>query len=568
MEERGHYARIDHPYDDPIELVERTRSFLKNELRRLSQLVGLEICTVRFTDTDGMVVTYSFGIEHNEAERLWSKSVEGSTLWEWSRVHGAYFTTNKAKDPLFQNINGLPNALVVHSIDLGDGSFLEAFFGSEGERADLGSIEMMLCLSLDHLAVIWKGGLDRQRLMQRNAELRTLYETSEALATSLELQEVLALIAKHAAQMVGADICFIFQVDRRARMLNCLAVFSIKEQIEPSSLKLGFGEGLSGLVAETGDGLLIKRADMDSRSVLVDGTNDDPSSVISIPLKLDGEVLGVMTLEKTPGLPFDEQEYQLMEKFAMLAVLTFKNAAMFRKQQILLQSQQMYNILLTHDVANYNVPIHGFLEMLVKDPKLDERQRRYVRSSLTQSENISSLISDVRKLWWLRSGDREISFRPMDIVGLLEEAMTNLNGHILFSNVDISLTHEAGEAWVQADMFLKDVFYNILSNACKYGEHRPVHVSVISFTEHGRDYWRVEVEDHGKGIPDERKESLFVRFDQIDSDTAAEGHGLGLSVVMAFTTHYGGRVWAENRVAGDWTQGTRFVVLLPRTDKN
>lgn len=561
------FGQIDPFENHQSELIKTTRFILKEWLDRAIAMLELEVGVFRASGPDGFLEVISTGIDRIDAERAWSKDAEGVTFLEWSRRERTYFTQDRTLDPILRNVDGLPRALIVHSVDLGNGSFLDAFFGSWRAIPDLGSKVQNLCLSVDQTASIWRGEQDRQQLIHRNAELRTLYETSQALATSLEQQEVLSLIAKHAAQMVGADICFIFQVDLRARTLACMAVYSIKEQIEPSSLRLKFGEGLSGLVAETGEGLLIKRADMDSRSVLVDGTADDPSSVISIPLKLGGDLLGVMTLEKTPGLPFDEREYHLMEKFALLAVLTFKNAGMYRKMQDLLQSQQMYNILLTHDVANYNVPIHGFLEMLVKDPKLDERQRRYVRSSLTQSENISSLISDVRKLWWLRSEDRGTSFRPMDMVPLINEAISNLNGHILFSNVDISLVTEAGEAWVLADMFLKDVFYNVLSNSCKYGEHMPVRVSITSYASGDGDHWRVEVEDQGKGIPDDRKEKLFLRFDQIDGDTAAEGHGLGLSVVMAFTTHYGGKVWAENRVAGDWSQGTRFVLLLPKSDK-
>jgi signal transduction histidine kinase len=76
-------------------------------------------------------------------------------------------------------------------------------------------------------------------------------------------------------------------------------------------------------------------------------------------------------------------------------------------------------------------------------------------------------------------------------------------------------------------------------------------------------YWRVEVRDQGKGIPEERKPLLFKRFENLDTAMAAESHGLGLSVVKALVDRYQGKVWVEDRVKGDSSKGSTFVILLP-----
>jgi signal transduction histidine kinase len=252
-----------------------------------------------------------------------------------------------------------------------------------------------------------------------------------------------------------------------------------------------------------------------------------------------------------------------MEMFSVLAATAIKNASTFSRVKEKASRQQVYNILLTHDVANYNVPIHGFLEMLLTDPKLDERQRRYVKSALAQSENISSLISDVRRLWKLRATEQsplvEVNLSP-----ILAEAMHDIQMNALYGDIQISYDTPAGELIVNADSFLKDVFYNLLSNACKYGDQKPFEVTVSVFSEKGRDFYQIQVADHGRGIPEERKSFLFRRFDQLDSESAAEGHGLGLSVVSALAERYCGRVWVDNREIGDFSKGSIFSLIIPR----
>ena len=73
----------------------------------------------------------------------------------------------------------------------------------------------------------------------------------------------------------------------------------------------------------------------------------------------------------------------------------------------------------------------------------------------------------------------------------------------------------------------------------------------------------MSIEDNGPGIPDEMKEKIFTK--SLRGLTRRTGHGLGLYLVKRIVEDHHGRVWAEDRVPGDHTQGARFVVLLPMT---
>ena len=86
-------------------------------------------------------------------------------------------------------------------------------------------------------------------------------------------------------------------------------------------------------------------------------------------------------------------------------------------------------------------------------------------------------------------------------------------------------------------------------------------MSVDSTGDGSKTYYMVSVEDNGPGIPDNLKEKIFNRLQR--GETLARGMGLGLYLVKSLVDSYHGRVWVEDRVAGDHTKGSRFVVMLP-----
>jgi signal transduction histidine kinase len=201
--------------------------------------------------------------------------------------------------------------------------------------------------------------------------------------------------------------------------------------------------------------------------------------------------------------------------------------------------------------------------MLAKDPKLDERQRRFVMSALAQSENISSLISDVRKLSMLRTMETVREFEPIDLAFTAGECAETLRQNTLYEEIEIRFTKPVEKAIVNGDAFVKDIVYNLLSNACKYGGEGPIEILLHEHLENDRRYWQLDVKDTGEGVPEERKEFMFRRFDSLDAGTASEGHGIGLSVVRALCERFDGKVWVEDRMRVDGIKGSVFSVIFP-----
>ena len=79
----------------------------------------------------------------------------------------------------------------------------------------------------------------------------------------------------------------------------------------------------------------------------------------------------------------------------------------------------------------------------------------------------------------------------------------------------------------------------------------------------GEYFWQVHVLDYGVGIEPERKDLLFTRFME-----SANGTGLGLWVVKALTESFGGRVDVNDRIQGDYSKGSVFIITLPTFSKD
>lgn len=541
---------------DPTESIDQ-------ELIRMVKALDFDFAVFRLIEEGNIPQMFCSGIDFRNGRTLLESLLEDGTPLYTSVENGNIFTSEDLqKDRRISVHFEKPRAIICLPVHFRREAYGCAIFGSYDIMTDIMSKETVLQVFCNQVAISHRNGKLHRRLVRSNNEFQILYEASKVLSGTLDHSEVLVAILHKARQLVSAENCILFEMDHKRGKLRCTQKVC-QTPMDVVGMEIELGEGITGLVAKTGQGMLLERADLDERSALIDGTPDEPSSLISVPMKFGDEILGVITLEKRPGQPFSMKEYKLIEMFSVLAATAIKNASTFSRVKEGASRQQVYNILLTHDVANYNVPIHGFLEMLLTDPKLDDRQRRYVKSALAQSENISSLISDVRKLWKLKATEQS-PLLVLDLSPILSEAIHDIQMNALYGDIQILFNSLPGKLMVNADSFLKDVFYNLLSNACKYGDQKPIEVTVAEYTENDHGFYRITVADYGHGIPDDRKNFLFRRFDQLDSESAAEGHGLGLSVVSALAERYGGRVWVDNRESEDFTKGSVFSLIIPR----
>lgn len=219
---------------------------------------------------------------------------------------------------------------------------------------------------------------------------------------------------------------------------------------------------------------------------------------------------------------------------------------------------ETYLDVLTHDVNNYNTAAMGYLQLAEMRLDLDETQMRYIVRPLEVLGDSSELIANVRDLQRLEAGRNDAG--TADVCRMLreiKEAYEDPPGR----EVAIRLSMP-DHCTAMASGLLRNAFSNIVSNAIKHSAG-PLEIGIrLDFQKvGGEEGFRVSIEDNGPGIPDERKKVIFDRA--LMGLTRTVSRGLGLYLVKRLVEDLDGRVWVEDRVPGDHSQGARFVVLLP-----
>jgi signal transduction histidine kinase len=123
----------------------------------------------------------------------------------------------------------------------------------------------------------------------------------------------------------------------------------------------------------------------------------------------------------------------------------------------------------------------------------------------------------------------------------------------------ITIVISACQASIKADRErMVQAFVNLLGNAIKFSR-RGGRIEIAAERPPGSVLFRVK--DEGRGIPKDKLERIFERFEQVDASDAREkgGTGLGLAICRSIVEQHGGRVWAESELG----RGSTFCVQLP-----
>ncbi len=107
---------------------------------------------------------------------------------------------------------------------------------------------------------------------------------------------------------------------------------------------------------------------------------------------------------------------------------------------------------------------------------------------------------------------------------------------------------------------LVQVMVNLLSNAIKFSP--PKSQITVAYSEIDGAV-EVSVADQGRGIPQQHREKIFQRFEQVEQADVAGGKGLGLSICKAIIEAHGGTIQVESEGEG---AGSRFRFKLPQPD--
>ncbi|WP_376791343.1 GAF domain-containing protein [Thermoflexus sp.] len=209
--------------------------------------------------------------------------------------------------------------------------------------------------------------------------------------------------------------------------------------------------------------------------------------------------------------------------------------------------------MLMHDLQNPLGPILLALEELITYPELSPSAQSLVHTALRGLSRLQNLISNLLDLARLESGRLPIEWEPVDLRGLVEEAVEGWGP--VFQRRKLRVTTEIDPVlpwvWMDRQLILR-VLWNLLSNASKF---TPVdgEIRVRAYAQAGMAV--LEVFNSGSYIPPEQRQRIFERFSTLQS---RRGYGLGLAFSKLAVEAHGGRIEVESDV-----NGTTFTIRLP-----
>lgn len=222
------------------------------------------------------------------------------------------------------------------------------------------------------------------------------------------------------------------------------------------------------------------------------------------------------------------------------------------------RQSELYLDLMGHDINNMHQVALGYLE-LISTGGLDKDTRDLLKKPYEALQKSSKIIDNVRKLQKIKT--EEVKKEAIDIERLLNETIKDYQG-IQGKTIRIH-TNDGTGFKINANDLLRDVFDNLIGNAIKHSSGKDVEI-LISLDEtwiRNKPYVRIAVEDNGPGIPNKAKRKIFNRMQR--GETKASGMGLGLYLARSLVESYNGRIWVEDRVEGDHTKGSKFMVIIP-----
>lgn len=213
----------------------------------------------------------------------------------------------------------------------------------------------------------------------------------------------------------------------------------------------------------------------------------------------------------------------------------------------------------SHELRTPLTAIIGSLGLIRETAQnLDPDVAGFIDMAAQNSDRLAALINDVLDIEKIGSGQMEIHLQPMNLRELLEKAVRTNTPYADIHNVKLNLL-PGQDFRVSADADrLMQVLTNLISNAAKFS---PQNAEVeISATARGEAV-RVDVRDHGPGIPDNFRAQIFQRFERADNSNTRRkgGTGLGLAISKALIERMDGTISFES-VEG---QGSTFYFELP-----
>jgi len=317
------------------------------------------------------------------------------------------------------------------------------------------------------------------------------------------------------------------------------------------------------------------------------GASGNSSSIIYLPLIIDSNVRGVITVQSFRKNAYTEYHRNILRNLAVYTKIALENASSYQqieeqsrylknanqnirkqKQKIELANKELIELnneknhligIVAHDLRNPLTSSLSVADTLGKHSKnLGHEEQESLSFLMNALERMDKMISKILNISLIEQKRISLNCEKINFGSIAREVYLNLRESA--DKKRIALHLETIDIFGIADRnFLIQVFENLLSNAIKFS---PPEKNVwIRVEDHNKDV-RVSFTDEGPGLSADDMKKIFNKYQKLSARPTAgeQSTGLGLSIVRKYVDAMGGKVWCESRPG----EGSDFIVSFKK----
>ncbi len=418
-----------------------------------------------------------------------------------------------------------------------------------------------------------------QGSQERAVRMQILYEAGKSFMAITDMDRLAEKVVDVASSALGYDACSIFKVGDRGKVTMLRSSRPMRPERSGKRSEGSSKRGVVRWVAAKKETRYLP--DVSKDPTYLPGWLDEGSE-LAIPLMVGDDVLGVIDFEKGEKEGFDEESIRFLSLYANQVAWALYNVGLFEEIQKanedlnrVSELKSQFVSLVSHELRTPMTAIKGSLDIIHSGATgpLSEKQRTFLAMARRNIDRLSEMINNILDLSRIEAGKIRYDFGEVDIQQPAHNVMMTLSasaeerGITLESRLPDSLpTIYADESKVE------QVLTNLIANALKSTPDGGK-VAILAGLAAGRDleripdpkvrrkkkYVKVSVVDTGPGVPGDKLEAIFDRFEQLKGEKGKRGTGLGLAICRYLVEGHGGTIWAEEGKEA----GGVFSFLLP-----
>jgi PAS domain S-box-containing protein len=405
------------------------------------------------------------------------------------------------------------------------------------------------------------------------------YAVTRVLAEAPSLHKAALQILKNICETLEWAVGTVWQLDKKEGVLRCVETWHIPTAKVSEFLAVtrsrtfDRGTGLPGRVWENADALWIEDVTRDTNFPRASvASKESLHSAFGFPILLGDEVLGVLEFFshqiRQPDTKLlkllsavGSQIGQFIERTEAETALRVYTCELESAKQVAEEATKAKSEFLANMSHEIRTPMNAIVGMteLALGTSLTGEQREYLGTIKDSADALLALINDLLDFSKIEARKFDLDKRDFHLRDTLEDTVRLLAPRAHQKDLELG-------CHIQADLpdrvfgdpiRLRQIVINLVGNAIKFTDKGEVmlHVERQGQSESTLDL-HFFVSDTGIGIPEEKQQTIFEAFEQVDSSTTRKygGTGLGLSISAALVKLMGGTMWVESKVR----QGSKF----------